>query len=143
MLIAITICLIVSVSDGDTLTARCGAPGSYEQVKIRLGGIDAPESRQPYGQRSRQHLSALCYKVKAKIAPKGTDRYKRTIADVECRDKDAGTEQIRAGMAWVYWNDDKGYQHLYPLQDKAAEDGEGLWHPGNAVAPWAWRKGVR
>ena len=37
------VCLVVEVSDGDTLTARCGEPGQYEQVKVRLQGIDAPE----------------------------------------------------------------------------------------------------
>ncbi len=44
-------CLVVGISDGDTLTARCGAPGAYQQVKVRLSGIDAPERRQPYGER--------------------------------------------------------------------------------------------
>lgn len=36
-------CLVVGVSDGDTITARCGAPGAYEQVRARVAGIDAPE----------------------------------------------------------------------------------------------------
>jgi endonuclease YncB( thermonuclease family) len=37
------ICLIVGVNGGDTLTARCGEPGAYQQIKVRLSGIDAPE----------------------------------------------------------------------------------------------------
>lgn len=36
-------CLVVRIADGDTLTARCGAPGDYQQVKVRLAEIDAPE----------------------------------------------------------------------------------------------------
>ena len=41
---------IVGVSDGDTVTAlREG----NEQVKIRLYGIDAPESSQPHGRASK------------------------------------------------------------------------------------------
>ena len=42
------ICLIVGISDGDTLTARCGEPGEFQQVKVRLAEIDAPEkNRRP------------------------------------------------------------------------------------------------
>ena len=53
-------CLVVGISDGDTLTARCGRFGSYEEVKVRIAAIDAPERAQPYGQLSRQALSRLC-----------------------------------------------------------------------------------
>lgn len=45
-------CLVVGVSDGDTIKARCGVTGSYEEVKVRLNGIEAPEKRQPYGERA-------------------------------------------------------------------------------------------
>ena len=143
MLATALLCLVVGISDGDTLTARCGQPGEYEQVKIRLAGIDAPEKAQPFGQRSKDTLSDLCYMVNAKITPHAKDRYKRTVADVECRGKDAGQHLVYSGMAWVYEKYDKGYDHLYPLQDAAIKARRGLWQPGDAVAPWAWRKGTR
>lgn len=44
---ALLLCLVVAISDGDTLTARCGEPGAYQQVKVRLSEIDAPEKTQP------------------------------------------------------------------------------------------------
>lgn len=44
MSIATLICLVVAISDGDTLTARCGAPGAYHQVKVRIAAIDAPDT---------------------------------------------------------------------------------------------------
>lgn len=40
-------CLVVGISDGDTLTARCGRLGAYEEVKVRIAAIDAPERAQP------------------------------------------------------------------------------------------------
>lgn len=46
-------CLVVKIADGDTLTARCGQAGAYEQVKVRLAEIDAPEKKQAFGKRSR------------------------------------------------------------------------------------------
>ncbi|BEP35302.1 hypothetical protein GmRootV59_22730 [Variovorax sp. V59] len=33
------ICLVVGVSDGDTLTARCGTERAYDQIKARFNGI--------------------------------------------------------------------------------------------------------
>ncbi len=137
------LCLVVAIADGDTLTARCptqDAEHPYQQVKVRLSAIDAPEKRQPFGQRSRQHLAELCFRVEARIAPRSTDRYKRTVADVECRGKDAGTEQVRAGFAWVYDKYSKSYEALYPLQDAARKAKRGLWSQ-RAVAPWEWRRG--
>ncbi|KAF1019655.1 MAG: hypothetical protein GAK30_02971 [Paracidovorax wautersii] len=137
---AALLCLIIGISDGDTLTARCGTPEAYEQVKIRLSAIDAPESRQAYGQRSKQALSDLCYRVEARITPRNKDRYGRTVADVECRGRDAGQEQIRIGMAWVYDRYAKGYGHLYAIQDQAKAAQRGLWADVNPVPPWEWRR---
>ncbi len=48
---------VVGVSDGDTVTLLM----SGHQVRVRLAEIDAPEKRQPYGQRSKQSLSELVY----------------------------------------------------------------------------------
>lgn len=134
------LCLVVAIADGDTLTARCGEPGAYEQVKVRLSAIDAPEKKQPFGQVSRQHLAALCFQQQATITPKAKDRYGRTVADVECQGKDAGQEQVRAGMAWVYTQYAKGYASLPPLEAEARAAGWGLWSEPGAVAPWEWRR---
>jgi hypothetical protein len=52
-------CLVVAIADGDTLTVHCN---KHEQIKIRLAEIDAPEKKQPFGMRSKQSLSQLCYR---------------------------------------------------------------------------------
>jgi endonuclease YncB( thermonuclease family) len=57
MLSTALLCLVVGISDGDTLTARCGQPGAYEQMKIRLASIDVSELRWSFSQRSKQSLS--------------------------------------------------------------------------------------
>jgi endonuclease YncB( thermonuclease family) len=132
------VCLVVAIADGDTLTVRCGEPGAYEQVKVRISAIDAPEKAQDLGNVSRQHLAALCFQQTATITPKGTDRYRRTIADVECRGKDAGQEQIRAGLAWYYVKYGKGYEHLAQVEQQARDAGRGVWSM-QAVPPWEWR----
>lgn len=133
------LCLIVAITDGDTLKARCGAPGEYEQITIRVSAIDAPEKRQPFGQRSRESLSALCFHEQAQITQHGHDRYGRTAADVECRGKDAGQEQVKGGMAWVFDRYAKGYAYLYPMQDEARAASRGLWSDPAPIPPWEWR----
>ena len=59
-------CLVLGVSDGDTIKARCGAPGSYEQIRVHLSGLAAPERRQPFGARAKDALTEL---VMGKQAP--------------------------------------------------------------------------
>ena len=111
----------------------------YQQVKVRIAAIDAPEKAQPFGQRSRQNLADLCFKVEATITPKTRDRYGRTVADVECRGQDAGQAQVHAGMAWYYVRYGKGYETLAGLEAEARQEQRGLWSQ-HAVAPWQWRK---
>lgn len=137
---AILLCLVVGVADGDTLTARCGDPGAYEQVKVRLSAVDAPERKQAFGQVSRQNLAALCFQQQATITYKSRDRYGRMVADVECQGKDAGQEMVRAGLAWYYVRYGAGYSQLAQLEVLARDAGRGLWSDPNPVAPWDWRK---
>lgn len=132
-------CLVVGIADGDTLTARCGIPGAYEQIKVRLSAIDAPEKKQPFGNVSRQHLADLCFQQQATITQKSKDRYGRAVADVQCQGKDAGEEQVRAGLAWVYLQYAKGYTRLPPLEADARAARRGLWSDKSPVAPWEWR----
>ena len=129
-------CTVFAVSDGDTIKVRCGAG---EQITIRIAGIDAPEKKMPSGQRSKQALSNLCYMQQATITPKAKDRYGRTVGDVECQGKDAGAEQVRDGLAWVYDRYSKGYEALYPLQDTAKAARLGLWSDQTPEPPWEWR----
>lgn len=45
---------VIGASDGDTVIVLTT---NKQQIKIRLAGIDAPESRQAFGQRAKQALS--------------------------------------------------------------------------------------
>ena len=146
MLQAALLCLIVGISDGDTLTARCptqDAAHPYQQVKVRVAGVDAPEKRQPFGERSRQHLAGLCFQQQARITVRTRDRYGRSVADVECKGQDAGTELVRAGMAWFYVRYGKEHGHLAGIEADARARRAGLWADRGPVAPWEWRKYFR
>lgn len=143
MIAAALICLVVGVTDGDTIKARCGGPDAYQVVNVRIGAIDAPEKAQAFGTRSRQHLHALCHLTEATIRQTDTDRYGRTVADVECRGQDVATEQVAAGMAWVYDRYAAGYEWLYKYQGEAKAAKRGLWVDVAPVPPWEWRAARR
>lgn len=88
---------VVAIADGDTLTVLA----DNQQTKVRLVEIDAPEKAQPFGNRSKQSLSDMCFGKVAEIREKGKDRYKRTLGRVYCDGVDTNAEQVRRGMAWI------------------------------------------
>lgn len=73
---------------------------SNTQYKIRLAGIGAPERKQPFGDRSKQHLSAMVLSKQVTVEWEKEDRYGRTVGKILVDGRDANLEQIKAGMAW-------------------------------------------
>ena len=127
---------VVGVADGDTLTILVNG---REQIKVRLAGIDASGNSQPFGQRSKQSLSGLCFDKQAVLQTTDTDRYGRTVAKVYCAGVYANAEQIRAGLAWAY----RKYLHdqsLLVLENEARVAKRGLWIDSDPVPPWEFRK---
>ena len=126
---------VVRVSDGDTLTVLV----AQKQVKVRLIEIDAPESKQAFGERSRKSLGAMCAGQQATVRFASRDKYGRVLGRVECQGLDANAEQVRRGMAWVYdrYVTDRS---LYALQNEARAAHLGLWADKRPTAPWDWRK---
>lgn len=88
------LCVVVAITDGDTLTARCEVQDEQQTITARLGQIDAPEKRQPWGDQSRQHLAALCFTKSAAIREEGHDRNRRMPARAECDGTDANAAQV-------------------------------------------------
>lgn len=127
---------VVGVADGDTLTILVN---EHEQIKVRLAEIDAPEKAQPFGQRSKQSLSDLCFGKDAVLQKTDTDRYGRTVAKVHCAGIDANAKQIRVGLAWAY----RKYLHdqsFLNLESEARTAKRGLWIDSDPVPPWEYRK---
>ncbi|WP_035167409.1 thermonuclease family protein [Campylobacter concisus] len=124
---------VVKISDGDTITVLSGK----EQTKVRLYGIDAPEKKQDYGQRSRQFLASLIAGQVVEVEPKGKDRYKRTLGIIYYKGQDINAQMVLNGYAWAYVK----YSRIYVDQEKTArENKRGLWQSSNPTPPWVWRK---
>ena len=90
---------VVAISDGDTLTVL---DATNTQHRIRLQGIDAPESRQDFGTVSRQHLADAVFRRNVVVEFEERDRYGRILGKILLDGRDINLEQIRAGLAWHY-----------------------------------------
>ena len=126
---------VIKISDGDTITILTQ---QREQVKVRLYGIDAPEKKQPYGQKSKQFLASLIAGQVVEVEPKGKDRYKRTLGIIRHKGQDINAQMVLNGYAWAYVK----YSRIYVNHERLArEKKRGLWQSSNPTPPWEWRKG--
>lgn len=129
---------VVGVSDGDTITVL--ASGN-RQVKVRLDGIDAPESRQDYGQRAKQVASDLMFGKQVQVTTKERDRYGRVVGSVSVDGVDVNREMVSAGMAWWYRRYAPGNTALERAEESARAARRGLWASPAPIPPWEFRRG--
>lgn len=142
---------VIHVADGDTLTILTP---DMQRHRIRIGWIDAPEKKQPFGNRSKQNMERMTKGKEARADCPKTDRYGRKVCKVwvepaDCsacgKTLDVGYAQISAGLAWWY----RAYAKEQSLEDRGRYESEenearlrkrGLWVESSAVPPWEWRR---
>jgi endonuclease YncB( thermonuclease family) len=128
------------VIDGDTIQVA--------GERIRLHGIDAPESRQACslagigwqcGQDAKRMLSRAVDGKTVTCKGKKRDRYGRLIAVCYVGGDDLNAEMVRNGWALAY----RKYAKDYVSQESAARAaGAGMWQ-GQFTEPWEWRREQR
>jgi endonuclease YncB( thermonuclease family) len=135
--------VVQSVTDGDTIVVRTT---EAEEIKIRLYGLDAPESDQEGGEAAAKALRPLQGR---QVTVKEMDD-SRTMALVEHEGRSVNLEQVKQGQAWFY----PPYCQEQPIcgemekaEAEAREAGRGLWakgwfweRKGEPVPPWEWRE---
>jgi len=91
---------VVHIADGDTITVL----SDHQHIKVRLFGIDCPESRQPWGRKAKRFKAHLVGIKTVLVQPIDKDRYGRLVAVVSlpATGEDLGLELVRAGLAWWY-----------------------------------------
>lgn len=133
---------IVAVADGDTVTLL---DDGNQQHRIRLGGIDAPERSQPFGQAARQALAGQVFGQRVQADCIRRDRYQRWVCKLLREGRDINLQLLHDGLAWHY----KQYQRDQPEADRSryaqAEDAAraartGLWRHPHPQPPWEWRR---
>jgi endonuclease YncB( thermonuclease family) len=124
--------------DGDTvLLVR---DGQHEPVKLRMDGIDAPETCQPGGVEARDAMIRLALRKPVQVVNHGHDVYGRQIGRLSMDNVDLGAEMVRSGMAWAYrFRTGKGPDA--GLQRQAQKQKIGLFAaPETAMSPPLFRK---
>ena len=127
---------VIGVVDGDTLTI---VDAQKRRYRVRLGQVDAPESKQAFGIKSARSLYGLCFRKTAQVEWQTKDQYNRHIGHVTCEGVDANAAQVRRGMAWVSPQSTQPGSALYELEAYARVRGIGLWSDPSPVPPWDWR----
>lgn len=147
---------VVRVADGDTITVL---DSRKTQHKIRLQGIDAPESRQAFGTASKKSLAELVAGQQVEVRLQQRDRYDRWlgtvwVAEPSCRQRncpftvDVGHVQLTRGMAWWYraYAKEQSPQEAsaYRYAEKTARARKvGLWQSKKPMPPWTYRRKYR
>lgn len=147
-------CMVEQITDGDTIKCAVKKSGGTS-VKVRLYGIDAPETEhvgksgrifkkgQPYGKES---ADALASKI-----PTGTilevdvlaiDRYKRLVGLLKFSGRDINREMVADGWAWAYrqYLDRPHASEYLKAEEVARAKRLGLWKESNPTPPWEFRK---
>jgi micrococcal nuclease len=128
---------VVAVKDGDTIEVM--HLGQAERV--RLAGIDSPETGQPFGTSARQLTAVLAFGEDVTVKCAGKDRYGRTLGEVFLKDgRSLNKELVKAGMAWWYREYSSDVE-MGKLEEEARAAKRGLWNDSNPIAPWDWRHG--
>jgi endonuclease YncB( thermonuclease family) len=131
-----------SIIDGDTLEIH----GS----RIRLWGIDAPESSQlcrgddslqyRCGARAANDLDGFIARRPLSCIPIALDQYGRTVASCSVAGADLAEWLVSNGLAldWPQYSRGK----FETIQREAEQAGRGMW-AGSYVEPWLYRVCIR
>jgi micrococcal nuclease len=131
---------VTKVVDGDTFWVD---DGSEKGEKIRLIGVDAPESKNvfkkkqgSYGKEAKEYLQNLLkgQRVKLEYDIDHTDQYGRTLAYVYLQDGTfVNAELVKNGYAMVMTvpPNVKFADEFVKLQQEARENNRGLWKEPN------------
>ena len=136
---------VIKVTDGDTVNVLTSDNATH---KIRLSGIDAPEKKQAFGNKSKQALAELIDGKIVSVEYNKLDKYQRAVGKITFNGQDINLRQVKLGLAWHY----KKYEKEQDVEDRsiyanaeylAQRDRVGLWTDTNPLAPWDYRNQKR
>ncbi len=127
-----------SVIDGDTI--------DIDGQRVRLEGVDAPETAQTCGRANGEAyacgraaadaLARLVAKHRVKCREEGTDKYDRVIGVCSADGVEINAELVRRGYAWAFVK----YSARYVKEEAEAKAAAvGIWQ-GEAEPAWIYRE---
>jgi micrococcal nuclease len=128
---------VISVSDGDTIDVL---DQSRNTIRIRLFGVDAPETGQPFSKNAKQFISSQVSGKLVDVIQRDKDRFGRIIGDVMIEGRRLSVDIVAAGLAWHYVQFAPNDQELASAENFSRQSKNGLWSDIRHVPPWEWRK---
>lgn len=125
-----------AVADGDTISVRDHA--AAQTVKVRLNGIDAPETAQEYGQESKRYLASRILGKTVRVEGGNRDKYGRLLGTVYLGAENMNLTMVRQGWAWDYTKYCAGLEYT-AAQRQARTARRGLWRQQDPLPPWIFR----
>ncbi len=125
------------VVDGDTIVV--------DGTRVRLAGIDAPESRQQCwrpqgvwscGRIAKAVLVALIDGRAVNCTERGHDRYRRIVGVCSVEGIEINRAMVAGGWALAYRSISRAYVRD---EDDAREAARGVWS-STFLPPWSWRR---
>jgi endonuclease YncB( thermonuclease family) len=126
------------VIDGDTL--------EIAGTRVRLEGIDAPETAQTCGRRfigwwacgeaATNALKKLVASRDVRCEARGLDKYDRMLGVCYAGETDINAAMVRHGLAWAFIKYSRTYE---AAEAEARADRVGIWQ-GDAVPAWIYRQ---
>lgn len=132
--------VVTHVTDGDTMWIRPLDQGNQAKPrKIRIDGIDAPESCQLYGAQSTNALKKFTGSKTVSVNSKRLDDYGRDVAKITLKDADVGAWMVSNGHAWSYHY--RFSAGPYRVEEESAKRAKlGLFADTFAIEPRIFRK---
>jgi micrococcal nuclease len=139
---------VLGCNDGDT----CRLQGQQsEVVKVRLVGIDAPETRgkgkkkggQPMALDAKSFLNARVQGKEVTLRQYGTDLYGRILGELMVDGKSANLELVREGYAEVYQGKPPAgldIETFISAEHNAQKEKKGIWGLSDYESPKHFRK---
>ncbi|XP_019158240.1 PREDICTED: staphylococcal-like nuclease CAN2 isoform X1 [Ipomoea nil] len=112
------------------------------KYRIRLRGIDAPESKMPYGKEAKEELVKIVQGKCLRVLVFTVDRYGRSVGDIYCNGTFVQEVMLKKGLAWHYTAYDQRPE-LDEWEKEARANQIGIWASKNPEMPWQWRKDRR
>ena len=131
---------VVRVADGDTVSLL---DSNNEQHRIRLYGIDAPESGQPHGDRAREALAGMVAGRQLGVVVVETDDYGRLVGTLYPDGRNINLALVQQGHAWWYQYFARHERPLEAAEKEARSARRGLWAGHDPIPPWDWRRQQR
>lgn len=146
--------VVVKVADGDTITVDSAGT----KVKVRLYGIDAPETEkvnrgtgrvtipgQPFGEEAFHALESKVSGQTVRLEILDIDKYRRSVSLVWQGERNVNQEMVAEGWAWAYrkYLDSEYASEYLGTEEQARAAKRGLWQQGNPQPPWEFRKQIK